>query len=153
MAGYIFTNSEAKMVADTVKANEGEVQRRLPPRPKKYVSPGGGGGSGSTTIIFQITDTCPFLGDAVTECDCVEATVTEAPCGSSVEEGDEIRVWDPIRSYFNLPAELLIGLYGAASEMKNNPYGAVDCEEDLTAEGSCRWVVISLACAEEEYGG
>jgi len=44
MAGYIFSNSEAERVADTVRSNEGEVQRRLPPRPKKYVTVGGGGG-------------------------------------------------------------------------------------------------------------
>jgi hypothetical protein len=98
---------------------------------------------GFSTVIFRPFEVCPGIGFT---CDCVLATVVTAGCGSNLEPGDEIQVWDITQDNFLMPPELLFNSVGFARYYKiqedeyNRPPG-------LT--GDCRWVVEKMACVEQ----
>ena len=112
------------------------------------------GSSSSQVVRFQITDTNSEIGKGAIGCDSVTATVLEKGCGmTALATGDSITVYDPDFAYFNIPIDLLVGMYGYASEMQNPLFGSTgvaDCEAEQAAQGNCYWCVTSLSCAEEE---
>lgn len=112
------------------------------------------GSSSSQVVRFQITDTNSEIGKGSIGCDNVTAIVLEKGCGmTALATGDSITVYDPDFAYFNIPIDLLVGMYGYASEMQNPLFGSTgvaDCEAEQAAQGSCYWCVTSLSCAEEE---
>lgn len=150
--GKIFSTSEAKRTHAVVKRAEQQPIFTLPPIRKVPRLRSEGSGSGGATLQFEITEVGVSLGALAADCDYVEAEVITPPCNSSVEEGDEIRVFDAQRCMFNMPASVLIGLKGWATRVVNDTYGNDDCVEGLLdQEGACKWEVITLCCAEEEY--
>tara|TARA_R110002020_G_scaffold34660_4_gene105282 strand:+ start:9529 stop:10659 length:1131 start_codon:yes stop_codon:yes gene_type:complete len=122
---------------------------------KKVLVEGEAVGGGGDIIHFKILSVSPAIGMNATGCDFVQGEVTQISCtGSSVRIGDEVRIWDPVYCYFNMPIELLVGLHGVAHKMDNpiDPYDAdllTDCQYEVVAAGACRWIVSSLCCSEE----
>lgn len=103
------------------------------------------------TIQFRITAAGPFAGTGIAECTSVVATVLEVTCsGAGVEVGDEIYVWDPRRSWFDIPMEILIGAVGTAVRMKTDT--SFECLDSDSEEATCRWVCLVLSCTEEIFG-
>lgn len=96
-----------------------------------------------STIIFRPLDVCAGIGFA---CDCVLAEVITAGCGSNLNPGDEVQVWDLTQDNFLMPPALLFNSIGFARYYKiqeteyNRPPG-------LT--GDCRWVVEKMSCVEQ----
>jgi hypothetical protein len=99
---------------------------------------------GSELIQFQPTDVCEGIG---LTCDCVTATVLTASCGSSVEPGDVVQVWDQSRGWFQMPEALLFASVGWAHKVKVTEADQYDLPFDV---GPCRYVVISMDCIEQE---
>lgn len=111
----------------------------------------GGGGIGVDVVDFVITEWLPDISLTV-GCEGVFANVTRASCGSTVQVGDEILVWDPDFCWLNLPTALLIGLGGRATWMaRPSTMGDVPCEA-APPIGECMWVIDKLCCREEVYG-
>ena len=111
----------------------------------------GTGGARTDVIDFEVTG---YLADINSNfgCNGCYGIVIESGCGSSVNVGDEVMVWDKRACWFNLPKELLIGLTGTAFWMKNpGGLGSLVCAS-APEVGDCLWVVKSLCCAEELYG-
>lgn len=115
------------------------------------------GTGGSDLVRFKITDYNAQLGENAIGCDHVIADIIGEPCNRALSSGDSIKVYDPDFAYFNMPLDLLIGMYGYAVKMYNpmidDPIvevDPVDCVLDQYAEGACYWNVVSLSCAEEE---
>lgn len=103
-----------------------------------------GGGGAAEIIQFQPTDVCEGIG---LTCDCVTATVLTASCGSSVQPGDVVQVWDQSRGWFQMPEELLFASVGWAHKVKVTEAEQYDLPFDV---GPCRYVVISMDCIEQE---
>jgi hypothetical protein len=103
-----------------------------------------GGSAAGEMIQFQPTDVCEGIG---LTCDCVTATVLTASCGSSVQPGDTIQVWDQSRGWFQMPEELLFASVGWAHKVKVTEAEQYDLPFDV---GPCRYVVISMDCIEQE---
>lgn len=99
---------------------------------------------GSELIQFQPTDVCEGIG---LTCDCVTATVLTASCGSSVQSGDVVQVWDQSRGWFQMPEALLFASVGWAHKVKVTEAERYDLPFDV---GPCRYVVISMDCIEQE---
>ena len=122
---------------------------------KKVLVEGAAVGGGGDVIHFKILSVSPAIGMNATGCDFVQGEVTQISCtGADVSIGDEVRIWDPVYCYFNMPIELLLGLHGVAHKMDNpiDPYDAdllTDCQYEVVAAGACRWIVSSLCCSEE----
>ena len=103
------------------------------------------GGSGGAQIIqFRPTDVCEGIG---LTCDCVTAVVLTSFCGSSIQPGDEIQVWDQSRGWFQMPEDLLFNSIGWAINVKVTEEEQYDLPFDV---GPCRWVVQSMDCVEQE---
>lgn len=98
---------------------------------------------GSDGIIqFRPTDVCEGIG---LTCDCVTAIVLTSSCGSSVNIGDEVQVWDQSRGWFEMPEELLFNSVGWAHKVKISEVERSGLPFDI---GNCRWVVTSMDCIE-----
>ena len=112
------------------------------------------GGGGAGFVVFEIDAVGPYWGNTMAvECDYVIATVLRVSCGlTGVDVGDEINVWDFDQCWLNLPIEVLVGMRGRASQMRNDLEGVVTCRDPRAAEGNCLWEVNSLCCGEEIYG-
>lgn len=103
------------------------------------------GGSGGAQIIqFRPTDVCEGIG---LTCDCVTATVVTSFCGSSIQPGDEVQVWDQSRGWFQIDESLLFNSIGWAIKVKVTEEEQYDLPFDV---GPCRWVVQSMDCIEQE---
>jgi hypothetical protein len=128
-----FTSAVDKAAGDEIRAAwiEGEW----------VALPSGGGGE---LIQFQPTDVCEGIG---LTCYCMTATVLTASCGSSVQPGDTIQVWDQSRGWFQMPEELLFASVGWANKVKVTEAEQYDLPFDV---GPCRYVVISMDCIEQE---
>jgi hypothetical protein len=148
MAGYIFSSSEAKRVADTVRANEGEVQRRLPPRPRPFVPSGGGGSSsdGPITIRFTIIYAIPSEQYAV----CFPLSVpdgytfgvdTNLP---GADDSGQITIYDRVGCFLddNDPAAF-IDRDGYAIYLRSQT--TTECE-DAYSSGGLGWEMTHLCC-------
>jgi hypothetical protein len=138
-----------------------------------------GGSTAAVTIRFRIISVGPFIGEYSAYCITVLAEVLDVSCGGSgVEIGDEVVIWDPSQCNFNIPADLLPGMYGTAIQMS---WGTVDgtgsgsgsgtgtgsgptigvpgiseCVDGLGSgtgwvEGQCWWMVQTLSCGEDLY--
>jgi hypothetical protein len=68
-------------------------------------------------------------------------------CGSGVNIGDVVNVWDRTRTKFNMPPELLYASTGYARYVKISPEEAAELPIPV---GSCRWSCILMDCIEEE---
>jgi len=101
-----------------------------------------GGGSSDGFIFFVPIEVCEGIGFT---CDCVKARVITASCGSGVNVGDEVNVWDLNREHLQLPTELLWETVGQAHWVKIHE-SDYDRPEGLT--GTCRWAVVRMGCAE-----
>lgn len=110
-------------------------------REHKLLFAGGGGDDGF--IFFVPIGVCQGIGFT---CDCVLARVVTASCGSGVNVGDEVNVWDLNREHLQLPEELLFTTVGQAHWVKIHE-SAHDRPVGLT--GTCRWAVTRMGCAEE----
>jgi len=118
-------------------------------RTRRVYTPGGAGG-GAEIVHFRTESLCYGL-NLGSGCSCVEAVVTRVPCNSTIAVGDSITLWDPDQCYFNIPADLLIGLQGTAMLMKTgSDLGGAHCVQTPDI-GACMWVVHTLCCAEESY--
>jgi len=115
-------------------------------------STGGGNTNLNDIIDFTVVDYGPSIG-LIDRCNYVRAIVTNTGCGSSVEIGSTVFIWDKPLCWFNLPTSLLIGLTGTAHLMKNPGLGDIACPSDANEDAarSCVWVVKSLCCYEESY--
>ena len=81
-------------------------------------------------------------------CDAVVATVLSAECGSGLQIGDEVNVWDRSRSWFAMPEDLLFASSGNAHYMKvsdEERYNIGDLDP-----GPCRWEVVNMNCIEDD---
>jgi hypothetical protein len=98
-----------------------------------------------TFITFQPFDVVPGIGSI---CDAVVATVLSAECGSGLQIGDEVNVWDRSRSWFAMPEDLLFASSGNAHYMKvsdEERYNLGDLDP-----GPCRWEVVNMNCIEDD---
>lgn len=103
------------------------------------------------TVICQPIDACqPDEGSETvfpTEpCDCARCVVITAPCGSALQPGDEINVWDPGRCWFNLPPDLLFNSRVFATQMQNYLFREDDPYSD--SRDDCIWIASHICCAE-----
>ena len=118
---------------------------------RRSAPPSGSTGQ-SAQIKFQILDWLP--GDPLTSpCEAVYAVVTQVSCGSSVQVGDEVIVWDPDLCWFDLPTSLLIGMKGSANLMRTNTLGLPTMPPMCFTppEDECSWVVENMCCSEQIY--
>jgi hypothetical protein len=104
-----------------------------------------GGGAGST-IVFQPFEIAPGIGSW---CVAVRAIVISAQCGSGVQEGDVVEVWDRTEGadHFGVPLELLMLMTGYAIKMKVSAAERYALPVD---PGPCRYEVIRMNCTESE---
>jgi hypothetical protein len=100
------------------------------------------GGASDGIIQFQPTDICEGIG---LSCDCVTAVVLTSSCGSSMNPGDEVQVWDQSRGWFEMPQALLFNSVGWAHKVKITEVERSGLPFDI---GDCRWVVTSMDCIE-----
>ena len=130
-----FESADEKAAGDEVRAAwiEGEW----------VALPSGSGGLG-TIIQFQPTDVCEGIG---LTCDCVTATVVTSSCGSTIQPGDVVQVWDQSRGWFQMPEALLFNSIGWAHKVKVTEAEQYDLPFDV---GPCRWVVLNMDCIEQE---
>lgn len=101
--------------------------------------------AGGGFITFQPFDIVPGIGSI---CDAVVATVLSSECGSGVQIGDEVNVWDRSRSWFAMPEDLLFASVGSAHYMKVS-----DAERYALGDldpGPCRWEVNHMDCIESD---
>ena len=118
---------------------------------KKILIEGTPIGSGSSTKIwFRVIGT---VNDILwnSGCEGVYAIVTRVSCGSSVQVGDEVMVFDPDLCWFNLPIELLMRFRGTATWAENNGAVGPDICPDVPVPGECIWIVDGACCLEEVY--
>lgn len=95
-------------------------------------------------IQFQPTDVCEGIG---LTCDCVTATVVTSSCGSTIQPGDVVQVWDQSRGWFQMPEPLLFNSIGWAHKVKVTEAEQYELPFDV---GPCRWVVFAMDCVEQE---
>jgi len=139
--GNTLSDKAAAEIAQTVR----EVSRRMMNERQQRGRWQFQGGSGGGQIIqFQPTDVCEGIG---LTCDCVTATVVTASCGSSIQPGDVVQVWDQSRGWFQMPEALLFNSIGWAHKVKVTEAEQSDLPFDV---GPCRWVVFSMDCIEQE---
>ena len=144
-------------IARTAETNR-RVLGELPDtgRRTRRVFPQGGGGGTTEIVKFSILSACPGLtGDSSADsCNCVQAVITRVVCGSSLNVGDFITVWDIDTCWLNVPLDLLLSRSGTAILMENNVLdgSAPNCTGygELRPE-ACFWNVESLCCSEEVY--
>ena len=102
-------------------------------------------GSGGADIIqFRPVDVCEGVGFV---CDCVTAEVVTASCGSSLQPGDTLQVWDQSRGWFQMDPVLLFNSVGWAHKVKTTEEDPYSLPFDI---GPCRWVVISMDPVEQD---
>ena len=102
------------------------------------------GGSGADIIQFRPVDVCEGVGFV---CDCVTAEVVTASCGSSLQPGDTLQVWDQSRGWFQMDPVLLFNSVGWAHRVKTTEEDPYSLPFDI---GPCRWVVFSMDCVEQD---
>ncbi len=110
------------------------------------------GGGGSELVRFRISNICPGLNPGFW-CSCYEAVVLFARCGSDIQAGDTIRVFDPLDCWFNMPSNLLYDRVGTAVLYQASAIAdGTNCSTVLVeSENECIWVVESLCCIEDVY--
>jgi len=131
-------------------ASEGEVIQVS--HTNREWRPLGGGGGGPEIVYFETVAFCYGINLGA-GCSCLEAVITRVPCTSAYQVGDGITLWDPDRCYFNLPADLLLGMRGRAILMRTgDDLGGAHCVQTPDID-ECMWVVDGLCCREEDYYG
>ena len=108
------------------------------------IRPRGGKGGGADIIQFRPVDVCEGVGFV---CDCVTAEVVTASCGSSLQPGDTLQVWDQSRGWFQMDPVLLFNSVGWAHRVKTTEEDPYSLPFDI---GPCRWVVFSMDCVEPD---
>ena len=140
---YTLGKKATEQIAQTVR----EVSRRMMNETQtraRWHFHGGGSGRAGGFITFQPFDVVPGIGSI---CDAVVATVLTSECGSSIQPGDIVNVWDRTRSWFAMPESLLFASSGSAHYMKVSAQERYALPED---PGPCRWEVVSMNCIEDE---
>lgn len=147
MAGYIFTNNEAKRVASTVKANEGRPVNDLPRRPRR-VELRGSGGSSSGPIIIRFTIIYAIPSERYAVC-----FPTSVPSGYTFgvdtnipgsDDSGQITIYDRVGCWLddNDPA-VFLDREGYAVYLKSQT--TTECEDAYSA-GGLGWEMMSLCC-------
>lgn len=110
-------------------------------------------GGGGQIILFKVTDAVPAFSSNPSLpnpfiCNAVQAVVENVSCSmaGNVNIGDEVIIWDELGCNFNLPMDLLIGVYGYATRMVTQDLTE---EKVYPLEYPCYWVVMRLCCVEE----
>lgn len=149
-------------ISDTAVAGSTKVATRVLKSGVRYaVQPGGG--SGAEIISFRVTCNSAFEREGYPPAFCIRVTgeVLSVICGgsSSVSVGDEVTIWDPEGTLFNVPLDILLESTGVAVRMAwTAPNGmGCNCHRNMTAEeiaalpyaNLCWWMVISMQCVEE----
>lgn len=75
------------------------------------------------------------------------AEVVTASCGSGLQPGDILQVWDQSRGWFQMDPELLFNSVGWAHKVKTTETDPYSLPFDI---GPCRWVVFSMDCVEQD---
>jgi hypothetical protein len=128
-------------------ATEGDFAFAQELYPDKWFWVSGGGASAGGFITFQPYEVVPGIGSI---CDAVQAIVLSSECGSGIQEGDVVNVWDRSRNWFAMPEDLLFASSGYAHYMKVS-----DAERYALGDldpGPCHWEVINMNCIEDDYG-
>ncbi len=116
----------------------------MTPRRQFKLLHAGGKSSGGDIIQFRPVDVCEGVGFV---CDCVTAEVVTASCGSSLQPGDTLQVWDQSRGWFQMDPVLLFNSVGWAHRVKTTEEDPYSLPFDI---GPCRWVVFSMDCVEQD---
>lgn len=136
---YGFSRDDAEALIQSIGTGENWFPETKPR--------GSGGGSRGGFITFQPYEVVPGIGSI---CDAVQAIVLSSECGSGIQPGDVVNVWDRSRSWFAMPEALLFASSGSAHYMKvsdEERYALGDLDP-----GQCRWEVVSMNCIEDDYG-
>lgn len=102
------------------------------------------GTSGQFAVVLPTGEPVPGIGAT---CDAALATVVTASCGSGVQPGDVIAIWDLCRNWLNAPPEVLVvtNYYVQYVKIHESEYNR---PPSLT--GTCRWAVTGICCAENQ---
>lgn len=105
-----------------------------------------GVGGGESTITFQPFELVPGIGSW---CVAVRSVVISVACGSGVQVGDIVDVWDRTEGsdHFGVPLELLILMTGYAVKMKVSLAERYALPVD---PGPCRYEVLRMNCTETQ---
>ena len=102
----------------------------------------GGSGGGGFAIVKPTGEPVPGIGAL---CDAAEAVVITASCGSGVNPGDVIYIWDLCRNWLNMPPELLVQ---TTFNVQNVKVHEDEGNRPPSLVGNCRWAVTGMCCVE-----
>lgn len=111
-------------------------------------NPGCGARSSGDYVICR-----PFEMGMYSQSWCYNArcVVIIASCGSGLNTGDIIDVWDTSQCYFSVPAELLFRSQVVAHKFNNrDDYGIVGTADPYPEQRTCIWHVTSMCCIENQ---